>query len=130
MCLWNGIAINIILFLVGLERIPEDTYEAALVDGASAWQRFIHVTVPLLKPTIFLVVLLSMIGALKVFGQPFIMTGGGPKDSTMTYVMRLYNLAFRTRTFELGYASALAYALAVFIFILSMVLKRFTRSAE
>jgi len=130
MCLWNGIGINIILFLVGLERIPDDVYEAALVDGASAWQRFVHVTLPQLRPTIALVLLLSLIGALKVFGQPYIMTGGGPADSTQTFVMRLYELAFRTRTFEMGYASALAYALAGFIFVISVFVWKLNRSAE
>ena len=130
MCLWNGIGVNIILFLVGLGRISEDVYEAALVDGASPWQRFWHVTLPQLRGTTVLVVLLSAIGALKVFGQPYIMTGGGPADSTQTFVMRLYELAFRTRTFEMGYASALAYALAAFIFVVSAFLWKFNKPAE
>lgn len=130
MCLWNGIGINIILFLVGLQRIPDDLYEAAVVDGASPWQQFWHVTVPQLMPTIYLVVLLSLIGAFKVFGQPYIMTGGGPADSTMTYVMRLYNLAFRFGKFELGYASALAYALALFIVIMSAFVRKLNRPVD
>lgn len=130
MCLWNGIGVNIILFLVGLERIPDDLYEAALVDGASAWKRFVHVTLPNLRPTIALVVLLSLIGALKVFGQPYVMTGGGPADSTMTFVMRLYELAFRSRTFELGYASALAYALAAFIVVISVFVWKLNKPVE
>jgi len=130
MCLWNGIGINIILFLVGLQRIPEEQYEAALVDGASGWQRFWHVTLPQLTPTIYLVVLLSLIGAFKVFGQPFIMTGGGPEDSTLTYVMRLYNLAFKYGKFQLGYASALAYALALFIFVVSLGVRRLNRPVD
>jgi ABC-type sugar transport system permease subunit len=130
MCFWNGVGINVILFLVGLQRIPEELYEAAVVDGAGAWQRFVHVTLPQLRPTIYLVVLLSLIGALKVFGQPFIMTDGGPQDSTTTYVMRLYKLAFKYGKFELGYASALAYALAIFIFIVSLALRRLNKPVE
>ncbi len=130
MCLWNGVAINIILFLVGLERIPDDMYEAALVDGAGAWQRFRYVTLPQLRGTMVLVVLLSVIESLKVFGQPYVMTGGGPADSTKTYVMRLYELAFRSRTFEMGYASALAYSLAAIIFVFSVFVWRFNRKAE
>jgi len=130
MCLWNGIGVNIILFLVGLQRIPEELYEAAVVDGASGWRRFWHITLPQLSPTIYLVVLLSLIGAFKLFGQPFIMTGGGPEDSTLTYVMRLYNLAFRYGRFQLGYASALAYALALFIFAISLLVRKLNRPVE
>ncbi len=129
-CLWNGVGINVILYLVGLQRIPDELYEAAEVDGASRWQRFVHVTLPQLRPTTYLVVLLSMIGAFKVFGQPYIMTGGGPQDSTQTFVMRLYNLAFRYGKFELGYASALAYALAVFIFAMSLLVRRLNRPVD
>jgi len=130
MCLWNGIGVNVILFLVGLQRIPEELYEAAEVDGAAPRQRFRHVTLPQLRPTVYLVVLLSMIGAFKVFGQPYIMTGGGPQDSTLTFVMRLYNLAFRYGKFQLGYASALAYSLAVFILVMSLLVRRLNRPVE
>jgi len=130
MCLWNGLGLNVIFYLVGLQRIPEELYEAAEVDGAGAWQRFRHVTVPQLRPMTFLVVLLSLIGAFKVFGQPYIMTGGGPQDSTLTFVMRLYNLAFRYGKFQLGYASALAYALAVFIFVMSLFVRKLDRPAD
>ncbi|MBM4030962.1 MAG: sugar ABC transporter permease [Planctomycetes bacterium] len=130
MCLWNGIGVNIILFLVGLQRIPEELYEAAVVDGAGSWRRFWNITLPQLSPTIYLVVLLSLIGAFKLFGQPFIMTAGGPEDSTLTYVMRLYNLAFRYGKFQLGYASALAYALALFIFAISLLVRKLNRPVE
>jgi len=129
-CLWNGVGINVILYLVGLQRIPDELYEAAEVDGASAGQRFVHITLPQLRPTTYLVVLLSMIGAFKVFGQPYIMTGGGPQDATLTFVMRLYHLAFRYGKFELGYASALAYGLAVFIFAMSLLVRRLNRPVE
>jgi len=130
MCFWNGVAMNIILYLVGLQRIPDELYEAARVDGANPWKRFLHITLPLLRPTIYLVVLLSLIGAFKIFGQPFIMTGGGPRDSTLTFVMRLYNLAFRYGKFQLGYASALAYSLAVVIFVATIFLRRLNRPVE
>ncbi len=130
MCLWNGIGVNIILFLVGLQRIPEELYEAAVVDGAGGWRRFWHITLPQLTPTVYLVVLLSLVGAFKIFGQPFIMTAGGPEDSTLTYIMRLYNLAFRYGRFQLGYASALAYALALFIFVISLLVRKLNRPVE
>lgn len=130
LCLWNGIGFNVILFLVGLQRIPEEMHEAAAVDGANAWHRFIHITLPQLRPTIYLVLLLSMIGAFKVFGQPFIMTAGGPQDATKSFVLRLYNLAFTFGHMELGYASAMAYSLAAFIFVMSMLVRRLNRSVE
>lgn len=130
LCLWNGIGMNCILFLVGLQRIPDDLYEAAHVDGAGSWRRFWDITLPQLRPTIYLVTLLSLIGAFKIFGQPFIMTAGGPQDATLTYVMRLYNLAFKYGRFELGYASALAYALAVFTLAVSLAMRRLNKSVE
>ena len=130
LCLWNGIGINIILYLVGLQRIPDELYEAAKVDGASARQRLWHITLPQLRPTMYLVVLLSMIGAFKIFGQPFIMTRGGPMDTTLTFVMRIYNLAFGYGKCELGYASALAYSLALFIFVMTFFLRKLNRPVE
>ena len=126
-CLWNGIGINIILFLVGLQRIPHDVYEAARVDGAGPWQRFWHITLPQLRPTIYLVVLLSMIGAFKIFGQPYILTRGGPEDATLTYVMRLYKVGFQYAKMQFGYASSMAYALTLFIFAMSMFLRKLRR---
>ncbi|HUU59268.1 MAG TPA: sugar ABC transporter permease [Phycisphaerae bacterium] len=129
-CIWNGVGINVILFLVGLQRIPDTLYEAAEVDGATGWGKFLHVTVPQLAPTTYLVVLLSMIGSFKVFGQPFIMTRGGPMDSTHTFVMRLYNIAFVYGKFELGYASALAFALAAFIFVMTLGARKLNRPVD
>lgn len=126
-CLWNGIGINIILFLVGLQRIPQDMYEASRVDGAGAWQRFWHITLPQLRPTIYLVVLLSMIGAFKIFGQPYILTRGGPEDATLTYVMRLYKVGFQYAKMQFGYASSMAYALTLFIFAMSMFMRKLRR---
>jgi multiple sugar transport system permease protein len=130
LCLWNGIGINVILYLVGLQRIPEQLHEAAVVDGATGAQRFWHVTLPQLRPTIYLVMLLSMVESFKVFGQPFIMTAGGPQDATLTYVMRLYKLAFQYGKFELGYASAMAYALALFIFAFTLCMRRFNKPTD
>jgi ABC-type sugar transport system permease subunit len=130
-CLWNGIGINVILYLVGLQRIPDELHEAAVVDGAGPAQRFWHVTLPQLAPTTFLVVLLSLIGAIRVFGQPYIMTQGGPADSTLTYVMRMYKLAFGyAGQLDIGYACSMAYALALFIFVLSAITRKLNRPLE
>jgi ABC-type sugar transport system permease subunit len=130
MCVWHGLGFSMLLYLVGLQRIPMELSEAARVDGASGWQVFTGVTLPLLKPTMFLVGLLATIGALKVFGQMFIMTGGGPGDSTLSLVLYLYNVAFRYGKFRFGYASALAWGLAVFIFLVTLVAFRLTRERK
>jgi ABC-type sugar transport system permease subunit len=130
MCVWHGMGFNMLLFLVGLQRIPPELNEAARVDGATGWQAFRGVTLPLLRPTVFLVGLLAMIGALKVFGQMFIMTQGGPADSTLSMVLYLYDIAFRYGKFRFGYASALAWALAVFIFFVSVLSFRLSRERQ
>jgi len=130
MCIWHGLGFNMLLFLVGLQRIPTEVVEAARVDGATGLKAFTSVTLPLLKPTIFLVGLLAGIGALKVFGQMFIMTQGGPGDSTLSVVLYLYNVAFSYGKFRFGYASAIAWALAIFIFVVTLVAFRLTRERE
>lgn len=130
MCIWHGLGFNMLLYLVGLQRIPTEVVEAARVDGATGLKAFTSVTLPLLKPTIFLVGLLAGIGALKVFGQMFIMTQGGPGDSTLSVVLYLYNVAFSYGKFRFGYASAIAWALAAFIFVVTLVAFRLTRERE
>ncbi len=130
MCVWHGLGFNMLLFLVGLQRIPPELTEAARVDGATGWQALVKVTIPLLRPMVFLVGLLAMIGALKVFGQMFIMTQGGPGDSTLSMVLYLYNVAFRYGKFRFGYASALAWALAVFIFVVSVISFQLSKERE
>jgi len=130
MAVWHGLGLNMLLYLVGLQRIPPELTEAARVDGATGWQALRGVTIPLLRPTIFLVGLLALIGALKVFGQMFIMTQGGPGDSTLTMVLYLYNVAFRYGRFRFGYASALAWALAAFIFLVTLVAFRLSKERE
>jgi len=130
MAVWHGLGFNMLLYLVGLQRIPLELTEAARVDGATGWKAFRMVTLPLMKPTILLVGLLATIGALKVFGQMFIMTQGGPGDSTLSMVLYLYNVAFRYGKFRFGYASALAWMLAAFILLVTLVAFRLTRERE
>jgi multiple sugar transport system permease protein len=127
MAVWHGLGFNMLLYLVGLQRIPTEIVEAARVDGATGFRAFTTITLPLLKPTIFLVGLLATIGALKVFGQMFIMTQGGPGDSTLSVVLYLYNVAFSYGRFRFGYASAIAWSLAAFIFLVTLVAFRLTR---
>ena len=104
---------NMLLYLAGLQGIPTPLYEAATVDGASAWHRFWHVTVPMLSPTIFFNVIMGLIGSFQFFSQAFIMTSGGPNNATLSMVLYLYNKAFRQTQF--GYASAIAWVLFAII---------------
>jgi len=94
MGLW-GAGGGMIVWLAGLKGISESYYEAAALDGANAWQRFRHVTLPLLSPYIFFNLIMGLIGTLQIFTQAFIMTQGGPVDSTLFYAYHLFNNAFR-----------------------------------
>lgn len=112
MSIWAGVGYNMILFLAGLQTIPHVMYEAAEIDGAGFWKKFFHVTLPLLKPTIVFVTMMSFIFSFQVFEQVYIMTGGqggigGVLNSALTIVAYLYDKGFQK--FQMGYASALAY---------------------
>ncbi len=117
---WVGV--TMVIFLAGLQGIPEEYYDAAKIDGASVLQRLRRVTIPLMTPTIYLNVLINIIGSFQVFTQVFIMTAGGPRDATRTYVMHLFDYAFQYLPPEMGYASALAWALFIIIFIFTAII--------
>jgi len=110
---------NMVIFLAGLQGIPDHLYEAARLDGANAWRRLLHVTIPLMTPTIYFNMVMNLINAFQVFAQSFIMTGGGPLNSTRFYMHYLYDNAFLY--FKMGYASALAWVLFIIIFALTML---------
>ncbi len=114
MDVWAACGYYMLIFLAGLESIPEELHDAAKLDGAGAWTRFTHITLPLLRPTLLFVVVVNTIRSLQVFAEVFVMTRGGPLGSTTTVVFHLYEQAFGR--FELGYASAIAWLL----FALSM----------
>jgi multiple sugar transport system permease protein len=116
MGLW-GAGGSMIIWLSGLKGIPEHLYEAAKIDGAGLFTRFRHVTLPMLTPYIFFNLIMGVIGTMQIFTQAFIMTQGGPADSTMYYAYYLFNRAFRY--FEMGYASALAWVLLIIILALT-----------
>jgi multiple sugar transport system permease protein len=116
---WKGIGYSMVLFLAGLQNIPQDYYDAAKIDGASAWRRFRDVTLPLLSPTTFFVVVVSIISSLQVFDQVFVMTDGGPYRSTVTASYFIYESGFQL--LNMGYASAAACVLFVVIFIASVI---------
>jgi len=115
---WKGAGYNMVIFLAGLQGIPVALYEAARIDGAGAWRSFRHITLPLLTPTIFFVLIMSTISSFQAFDVIYIMTQGGPANSTMVYNYLVYLTAFRFLRF--GDASALAYMLLVAIFSLSL----------
>lgn len=117
---WAGIGGNtMIIFLAGLQGVPQELYEAAAMDGASAWSKFRNVTLPLLTPTIFFNLVLAVIAALKVFGTAWVATQGGPSYATWFIAMHIFVEAFQY--FRLGYGSALAWILAVIILVFTWV---------
>ncbi len=130
MGVWHGIGFNVLLYLVRLAAIPQDLYEAAAVDGAGAWRTFWSVTLPLLKPAIYLVTVLGLIGSLKVFGPMFIMTKGGPANSTLSVVMHLYKQAFTSGNLRFGYAAAIAVMLALIIMTFAILASRLNRPVD
>ncbi|HEV2126087.1 MAG TPA: sugar ABC transporter permease [Chloroflexota bacterium] len=125
MSVWKGLGYNMVIFLAGMQGIPRHLYDAAAVDGATAWQRFWHITLPLLSPTTFFVTVISVIGSFQVFQQVYVMTSGGPAKATSTIVFYLYEQAFLE--FKMGYASALAWLLFAVIFIFTLIQFRYQR---
>jgi multiple sugar transport system permease protein len=125
MGVWGGTGGVMVLYLAGLQSIPEELYDAAKVDGASGLQRLLHITVPLLAPTTFFVLITSVIGSFQSFAHIYIMTGGGPLRRTTVIGYYLYEKGFRH--FEMGYASAMAYVLFGIIFVFTLLQMRFTR---
>lgn len=121
MSIW-GAGGNMLIFLAGLQGIPTELYEAAKIDGAVAWRRLRHITLPMMSPTIFFVVITNIILSFQVFTNVYVMTdgGGGPANSTMMYVLHLYLVAFRQ--YRLGYASALAWVLFIILLLLTLLI--------
>ena len=128
MTLWWTIGFSMLLYLAALQDIPEVLYDAAKVDGAAPLQIFWKITVPLLKPTIFLVMMLQIIASFKVFGQIHLMTGGGPANTTRSLIQYIYQQAFEKN--KLGYASAMSYFLFVVLCLLVFIQRRFGRQEE
>ena len=117
---WKGLGTSIILYLAGLQNIPRNYYEAAMVDGANRWQQFKNITLPLLSPVTFYILITSMIGGFQVFVEVQVMTtNGGIGYSAATIVYYLYEKAFES--YQLGYASAIAIILAIIIFIITLI---------
>jgi multiple sugar transport system permease protein len=111
MSVWKNFGYNMLILLAGLQSIPEQLYEAAALDGAGAWHRFRHVTLPLLGPTFVFVGVVTMIAAIQIFSEPYVMTQGGPLKSTLTLVLFMYEQGFRW--WRLGFAAAVAVVLSL-----------------
>lgn len=123
MSIWKNMGFDLVIYLAGLQGIPETYYEAARVDGAGPWSMFRHITWPLLAPTTFFVLVTGIIGASQVFDQVFVMTNGGPLRSTQVLVFILYQHAFKF--FEMGYASAIAWAIFLIVMVFTILQWKF-----
>ena len=128
MSAWQGAGYQMMIFLAGLQGIPRDQYEAASVDGATKIKQFLYITIPGLKGTIKYVVMITMIQAMKLFTQPYIMTQGGPKNSTKTLVYYIYTQGFQKGNF--GYACSIAAVFFVIVVCMSMAMKKVTAATD
>lgn len=127
--IWRATPYYMVIFLAGLQAIPADYYDAAEIDGAGKWASFWHITLPLLKPTMLLVIVMNVIVAMKVFAVPLIMTGGGPADATRVLPLFIYQTAFEF--FDMGRAAAMSVFLFVGVMLFSFIqVRMFTRGDE
>jgi multiple sugar transport system permease protein len=123
MVTWKNVGLYVILFLVGLQTVPVQYYEAADLEGATSWQKFRFITLPMINPTIFTVVVLSTIGGFSLFIEPYIMTEGGPMNSTLSAVMYIYRQAFQY--YHMGYSATLGFFFALLILFVVAIQKRY-----
>ncbi len=126
--LWQSIGSNMVIYIAGLQGVPDYLYESAKLDGASAFARFRYITWPQLRPTTFLISTLAIISALQLFDQAFVLTQGGPGNVTKTPVYLIYQQGFKQ--LQMGYASAQAFVLAVAILIFSLINMRINKAEE
>jgi multiple sugar transport system permease protein len=122
---WKSVGFSMVVYLAGLQSIPEDFYDAAKVDGAVGWQRLKDITIPLLSSTTLFLAVVSVLGAFQVFTEIFIMTNGGPLGRTTTIVYHIYQTAFKF--FDMGYASAMAFGMFAMMFAFTLVQLRVMR---
>jgi ABC-type sugar transport system permease subunit len=126
MAVWRNLGFAMIVFLAGLQAIPAMLYEAAAIDGAGRWQGFRYVTLPMLRPTILFMTVITTIGYLQLFEEPFVMTAGGPLNKTLSITMYMYQQGFTF--FHQGFASSIAYVLFVIVAIVAFLQFKFLRS--
>ncbi|HTY57615.1 MAG TPA: sugar ABC transporter permease [Bacteroidota bacterium] len=128
MAVWKNFGYNMVIFIAGLQNIPEELYEAASIDGAGRLQQLRSITVPLLAPTTVYISILTMIGYFQLFSEPYVMTQGGPLNSTLSIVLLMYQQGFRW--WNMGYSAALAFVLFAFILIGSLIQARIRKRWE
>jgi lactose/L-arabinose transport system permease protein len=121
--IWVWLGYNMVIMLAGLQTIPKELTEAAMIDGANATQSFFYITIPLMRPVILFSVVLSLMGSFNLFNEVFILTGGGPMNATITPFVDIFNQAFTN--FRFGYASAMGYVYFAVIFVLTLFQVRF-----
>ena len=128
MQIWSTMGYYMVLWLAGLQSIPEELYEAARIDGAGRWQLFRYVTVPMLRPTTIFILMIAMIGAFQMFGPPYMLTGGGPVYATTTMVYYIWLQAFNR--YRMGYASTVSVLLFAIILVASLIQRKYMRWSE
>lgn len=119
MAVWKNFGYNMIIFTAGLQNIPGELYEASWIDGANKWKQFIHVTLPLLSPTTLFVSITTMIGYFQLFAEPYVMTQGGPLNSTLSIVLLMYNEGFKW--WKMGYSASIAFTLFFIVLIITLI---------
>ncbi len=123
--LWKNTGFTMVVYLAALQGVPQELYDAAETDGAGAWARFRNVTLPLISPTTFFLLILQMIGAFQLFTEPFVMTRGGPANTSLSVVQYIYNAGFRD--IRMDKASAMAWVLFAFILLFTLIQNRLQR---
>jgi len=121
--IWKWYGFHMVIFLAGLQTISQELYEAARIDGASRWQQFIRITLPLLQPVMLVNITLSLMGAFNVFDIPYVMTEGGPANSTMVMALHIYVRGFKF--YKFGYSAAMSYVLLVLVTLMAAIQMRF-----
>ncbi|MEW6509818.1 MAG: sugar ABC transporter permease [Bacteroidota bacterium] len=128
LAVWKNFGYNMIIFIAGLQNIPQELYEAADIDGAGRWQKFTTITLPLLAPTTLFISIITVIGYLQLFAEPYVMTQGGPLDATLSLVLMMYEQGFRW--WNMGYSAAVAFILFGLILIPSFIQTRLRREGR
>lgn len=124
---WGGVGTTMLIYLAALQGVPASLYEAAEIDGASIWRRLWHVTLPGIRPVLLLMLILQIVTTMQEFLRPFIITGGGPREATLTVVLLIYNYAFQNADF--GGASAISVLLFLFLAVFALIYMRMTRDS-
>ena len=126
--IWSGVGFGTVIYLAGIESIPKEMYESAKIDGVNAWEKFSHITLPLLMPSVTICTFLGLTGSLKIFDLPYIMTKGGPGDATSTIALFIYNQAFTN--YRYGMATAAGILFMFTILVVTFLQLKFTREKE